>query len=259
MRAVTSGLALTTLIGMAAAAGAQVAGPVASVAAPAAVAAPMPSFVSLFTRLPADVRRLPTVANGAWLGVTGALAATVEDSDPGITRRAAGSLRLETALDSGARLGNGFAQGGAALGVYLAGRFTHRPHMADLGADLVRAQVINAALTAGLKVAVDRPRPDGSHYSFPSGHTSSAFATATVLARRVGWKAGVPAYAMATYVAGSRLTENRHYLSDVLFGAGIGIVSGRAVTIGRGSERFALSPVVSHHGVGLSVVRIAAE
>jgi membrane-associated phospholipid phosphatase len=64
---------------------------------------------------------------------------------------------------------------------------------------------------------------------------------------------------MATYVAASRLTENRHYLSDVLFGAGIGIVSGRAVTIRRGSERFALSPAVYHHGVSLSLVRLAAE
>ena len=48
-----------------------------------------------------------------------------------------------------------------------------------------------------------------------------------------GWKAGVPAYGLAAYVAGSRLQENRHYMSDVLFGAAVGIVSGRTVTIAR--------------------------
>jgi membrane-associated phospholipid phosphatase len=256
IRAATPALALAAILGIAASAEAQAVVPA---AVPTVAAAPVPSFASLFTRLPADVRRLPTLGNAAWLGVTGVLAAAVEDNDPRITRRAVGSLRLESALDSGAALGGGYAQIGAALAVYFGGRLAHHPHLAGVGADLVRAQLLDTVLTQGIKVAVDRPRPDGSRYSFPSGHTSSAFATATVLYRHFGWKAGVPATAMATYVAASRLTENRHYLSDVLFGAGVGIVSGRAVTVGRGSERFALSPALYPHGVGLSVVRIGAE
>ena len=97
-----------------------------------------------------------------------------------------------------------------------------------------RSVVMTAVFTQSLKLAVGRRRPDGTRFSFPSGHTSSTFATATVLQRHFGWKVGVPAYAFASYVAGSRLQENRHYASDVMVGAALGIVSGRAVTVGRG-------------------------
>jgi hypothetical protein len=220
---------------------------------------PMPSFKSLLTDIPADIRGLPTRTNGLWLGGSGALALAVRSEDREITDEAMNSLGLETALDSGAHLGNGLVQGGAALGTFIVGRMTHRPGVAVLGADLVRAQIINTGLTQALKVAVDRPRPDGARYSFPSGHSSSTFATATVLARHFGWKVGVPAYAMATYVASSRLTENQHFLSDVIFGAGLGIVSGRAVTVGHGKERFALGPMVVPGGAGVTFMKLRAQ
>jgi membrane-associated phospholipid phosphatase len=77
------------------------------------------------------------------------------------------------------------------------------------------------------------------------------FASATVLQRNFGWKAGVPAYAFATYVAASRVQEKRHFLSDVAFGAAIGIAAGRTVTIGRGGREFALGPVAVPGGGGL--------
>ena len=101
--------------------------------------------------------------------------------------------------------------------------------MAHLGSDLIRAQVLTRVVTQGIKLTVRRARPDGGNFSFPSGHSSGTFATATVLQCHFGWKAGVPAYALATYVAGSRLQENRHYVSDVMFGAAIGILA-RAVS-----------------------------
>ena len=97
-------------------------------------------------------------------------------------------------------------------------------------ADLMRGHIVTAVLTQGIKVAVDRQRPDGSRFSFPSGHTSSTFTTAAVLQHEFGWKIGAPAYVVATFIGGSRLQENRHYLSDVLFGAAIGIVSGLTAT-----------------------------
>jgi membrane-associated phospholipid phosphatase len=88
---------------------------------------------------------------------------------------------------------------------------------------------------------VRRTRPDGSdNVSFPSGHTASAFATASVLQRHYGWKIGVPAYAFGAYVASARLAADKHHLSDVLMGAGIGLVAGRAVTVGMGGQRFDL-------------------
>ena len=80
------------------------------------------------------------------------------------------------------------------------------------------------ALTYALKYGVGRERPDGSDKrSFPSGHSSVAFATATMYQMWYGWKAGIPAYAFAAVTAFQRLDDNRHWLSDVIMGAAIGI------------------------------------
>lgn len=64
--------------------------------------------------------------------------------------------------------------------------------------------------------------------AFPSGHTSSAFATAGALAYSYGWKAGVPAYGVATAIAISRLREARHWTSDLVGGAFLGTFWARA-------------------------------
>jgi membrane-associated phospholipid phosphatase len=144
---------------------------------------------------------------------------------------------------------------GGATAVYVVGRMLHSPRAAAFGSDLVRAQVLDTLLTQAIKVTVDRTRPDGGSYSFPSGHASSSFATATVIAKYFGWKFGVPAYAAASYVAASRLSENQHYLSDVVFGASLGVISGRTVTVGR--SRLGFAPMASLHGIGLSMVRIS--
>ena len=87
-----------------------------------------------------------------------------------------------------------------------------------------------ASYTAGLilqqslKRIVLKPRPDGSdNYSFPSGHTTSAFSGAACIERRYGWKYGIPAYAMASFVGYSRIQAKKHDGWDVLGGAAIGI------------------------------------
>ncbi len=80
------------------------------------------------------------------------------------------------------------------------------------------------ALTYALKYGVGRLRPDGQNRkSFPSGHASVAFATATMYQMWYGWKAGAPAYAFAMITAFQRLDDNQHWLSDVIMGAAIGI------------------------------------
>ena len=74
-----------------------------------------------------------------------------------------------------------------------------------------------------LKRIVLKPRPDGSdNFSFPSGHTTSAFSGAAFIERRYGWKYGIPAYAMASFVGYSRIQANKHDGWDVLAGAVIG-------------------------------------
>ncbi len=218
-----------------------------------------PAFTSLFTDLPSDVRRLPTITNILWLAGTGGLALAVQHHDQRITQRAQESPDLEEFLDPGEPLGGAAIQVGGALGTYLVGRLAHQPELGRVGADLVRAQIINGALTQAIKVSVDRARPDGGRFSFPSGHSSGTFATATVLQRHYGWRVGAPAYAVATYVAVSRLSENKHFLSDVIFGAGIGIVSGRAVTVGTNRHTFAISPTVAPGVYGVTFTRVGSS
>lgn len=73
-----------------------------------------------------------------------------------------------------------------------------------------------------------RRRPNGKNLSFPSGHTSSSFATATSLTYAYGPWVGVPALAIATYIGLSRVANNSHWLSDIVAGAGLGIYWARA-------------------------------
>lgn len=74
-----------------------------------------------------------------------------------------------------------------------------------------------------LKYAIKEERPDHSNtHSFPSGHTGIAFANATFLQRRYGWKLGVPAYIVAGYVGWGRVYSKKHHWWDVLAGAAIG-------------------------------------
>ncbi len=83
-----------------------------------------------------------------------------------------------------------------------------------------------AAVTEGLKLSVRSVRPDGSDdRSFPSGHAAVAFTGAELVRMEYGWGWGAGAYAVATSVAALRLYNGRHWLSDVLAGAGIGILS----------------------------------
>lgn len=219
----------------------------------------IPSVGSLFTDLGQDFRRLPSRESAVILGLAAGLAAGVYPSDASLTTRAVHSEALDSAFEVGDVAGGGWVQLGGAVGTYALGRAIHSPRAATVGADLIRAQMITALFTQALKLSVGRRRPDGTRFSFPSGHASSTFATATVLQRHFGWKAGIPAYAFATYVAGSRLQENKHFASDVIVGAALGIVSGRAVTVGRGRATFALAPFAAPGGAGVGLALIDRE
>lgn len=81
-------------------------------------------------------------------------------------------------------------------------------------------------VSQALKHIVNKPRPENNgNYSFPSGHTSSAFSGAAFIGKKYGWKAGLPAYILASYVGWSRIDARKHDPWDVLAGASIGIGS----------------------------------
>ena len=200
-----------------------------------------------------DFKHLPSVETALTLGIGGGLALAASPADARLTRDAVRTENLEETLDAGAILGGGWVQAGGALGTMILGHLTASGRLQTVGADLVRAQVLSGLLTQGLKHAVNRQRPDGAKYSFPSGHASASFASAAVLERHYGWKVGLFAYGAAAYVATSRLSENRHYASDVIFGSALGLVSGRTVTVERGANRFAVMPIALPGGVGVTV------
>lgn len=88
---------------------------------------------------------------------------------------------------------------------------------------------VMATVVNGLKYSTHQTRPDGTDTrSFPSGHTATAFTTATILSKEYGhlspW-VSVGAYAVATTTGLMRIANNKHWLSDVMAGAGIGILS----------------------------------
>lgn len=90
------------------------------------------------------------------------------------------------------------------------------------------AEGLNAAMTRTLKYTVNETRPDGRPYSFPSGHTANAFLGAHLAYKEFKESSPVLAYsgyALAVFVAGSRVYNNRHWVADVLAGAGFGILS----------------------------------
>lgn len=98
------------------------------------------------------------------------------------------------------------------------------------------------AVTYGLKYLVKKKRPDRSdNHSFPSGHSSLAFADASFVMRRYGWKFGVPMYALAGYVAWGRTYAKKHDFWDVAAGAAIGTAVGLIAT----------TPFVKKHDVTL--------
>lgn len=152
--------------------------------------------------------------------------------------------------------GSFLVQTGVAVGTWAAGTLTGKPRVTEVGGDLIRAQLTSQVVVQGLKLATRRQRPDGSDsYSFPSGHTASAFATATVLERHFGWKAAIPAYGFATYVGLARMSADKHHVSDVIMGAALGIASARAVTVGVGGAKFSVGVAPTSGGAAVTFTK----
>jgi PAP2 superfamily protein len=211
----------------------------------------VPSLTQVFSKtFTDDFRRLPSLDTAVILGLGGAASTLGHSSDQRIANGVPGSS--SAAWKMGNLYGSAPVQFGLAFGAYTIGRSSGNSKLGAIGADLISAQLMTETMVQGIKFSVGRTRPDGTAYSFPSGHTAASFATAAVLQRHLGWKVGLPAYAAAAFVGASRIESQRHYLSDVAFGAALGMVAGRTVTIGAGNARFALAPAAAPGGGGVN-------
>lgn len=99
----------------------------------------------------------------------------------------------------------------------------------DVAAVNVISFLLSTAIVRPIKQLTNVERPDGSnHHSFPSGHTSTAFVSAQLMFREYQGKDVVLSllgYPFAVYTALYRTVNNKHWLGDVVAGAGIGILS----------------------------------
>lgn len=211
----------------------------------------------------ADFKAFPR-RRSTWviLGAGAAAAALGHPADDTLNARLVGSRTVGRFFAPGKYIGSFYVQLGTATGLYLVGRYVLPPvegeprtnKVSHLGFDLVRALVVSQALTQGMKVAVRRDRPTGECCAFPSGHASAAFATASVLERHLGYRGAWPTFVVASYVAASRLHDNRHFLSDVLFGSALGIASGWTVVGRHGRSDYAVLPAPTRGGAMVTVV-----
>jgi membrane-associated phospholipid phosphatase len=179
-----------------------------------------------------------------------------------IDRHIANHLRDQTTpanqfLDNAARGFEGLTSPGAFLigpALYAYGRLADHPGVQDLGWHGTEAALVGSGATGLLKGLLGRARPyvsadtnprdfkalkgfsSASRQSFPSGHTTTAFAVAASVTSEVHrmwpqatWYVGPVLYGGATLVGLSRMYHNQHWASDVVLGAGVGTFAGLKV------------------------------
>jgi len=213
-------------------------------------------FSALFHNLGDDVKHMPRMNSVYWLAGGAALAAAVHPEDHKVNARLVNS-NTNNLWIPGKVIGGMPTILGASFATCVIGRSEHMSRLQHLGMDEIEAAILSEGIVEGAKQIGRRDRPlraDGSKqsgFSFPSGHSATTFAAATVLQQHLGYKAGVPTYLIASYVAASRLHDNRHFASDVIFGAATGIVIGRSVTWH--GRNFYASPMLVPNGAGVLV------
>ena len=218
------------------------------------IAAPAPGFWAPFGKVPNDFARFFSSRTARIVVIGGATALAAHHwDDAGMEEAREFPL---TDFRAGNIGGGMYAQLAASFGLYTVAKLSGNAELANLGGDLVRAQILTQGIVQAGKMMTRRTRPDASNsQSLPSGHTAAAFATAGVLQAHYGWKVGAPAYAFGAYVAASRMAANKHHLSDVVFGAALGIASAKTVTIGSGRAKFDLGIAPASGGAAITFTR----
>jgi membrane-associated phospholipid phosphatase len=201
---------------------------------------------------------------GAGLGVIGLSSLLDEELRNGLQRhRSAGKDDLASAAR---RMGQPEVYATIGLGTLAAGLISGNNRITKAGERITAALIMSGLTTAALKGAIGRRRPDAGaeQYEFkpfssrdalPSGHTAMAFALATSVADEIrSTPVTVGLYAAAATTGWSRLNDNRHWLSDVLAGAAVGVTSAKLMNghwrvLGISAPRF----LVTGDGVGVSL------
>jgi PAP2 superfamily len=228
----------------------------AAASTPAGPPPPHTGVKATLRAIPGDFAHLPSRHSAAVIAGGAALALAAHPFDKDLNAHLGGSSTAKAFFAPGKFIGQGATLVGTSFAVWGIGRATDNRTLSHLGMDLLRATVEDAAIVYAIKVTARRDRPTGECCSFPSGHASVTFAAASVLWRHLGWKAAVPTYTVASYVALSRLHDNRHYLSDVVFGSAVGVVVGHTVTMHtrHGHENWAIAPLpLPGGGMGVMV------
>lgn len=116
-------------------------------------------------------------------------------------------------------------------GMAIAGYYKD-PHGYDRAIGMFKATTYASAVTTALKYTLAEPRPYNKNRrnSFPSGHTTTAFAFSGYIAAEHGWGWGTPALLLSTFIGYSRINDNMHWLHDVTAGATIGWVYGWGIS-----------------------------
>ena len=145
--------------------------------------------------------------------------------------------------DLGNAMGNGLYIYPSLLAFAVAGKVIGSPGLYGVSSRALKSGLLAGVSAVVLKAIIGRERPGADNAfkfhpfniadktnSFPSGHTTLAFAVATSFSREIGghWD-DVAFYSLATVTAYARMHDNRHWMSDVVFGAGVGILSARFI------------------------------
>jgi len=198
-----------------------------------------------------DYKNFLSVDSAIWLTIGGAGATAVHSADESIATWVQESSPAN--LPGGNEYGSQYLHIPVAVAWWTLAAAAGSDRHAAAGRDLLRAQLSVVSWTYLIKYATDRTRPNGDPHSFPSGHASTSFATAMVLQQHYGWKLGLPAFLAATYTGVSRINDNQHWASDVVFGAFVGMAAGRTVTIRLRENRVSVAPLAVPGGGGVQV------
>jgi membrane-associated phospholipid phosphatase len=198
-----------------------------------------------------DYKNFLSLDTAAVLGIGGSAAGAIHAADGSIADYVQTSN--PTSLTGGSEYGSQYLQIPLAIAWWSIASIAGSDRHAEAGRDLLRAQLSVVSWTYAIKLAADRTRPNGDPHGFPSGHASNSFATAAVLQRHYGWKLGLPAFLIAAYTGTSRVLDNQHWASDVVFGAALGIASGRTVTLHVRDHRVSIAPLAVPGGGGVLI------